>query len=304
MPTEADWPVDTAVQALADAGWQADTAEALQEALSEPNVGPVAARHWVRLSTEAGDWGCVGQLDALLERGAVGRAALEGYVQACGLHRQAGRLAECVGRYREALRGGTRAWGTVGYAYAHLEDYAAVCEWLGDWQTREGLQPWMLTNLVLALRAGGRCAEANAVSRHAVSLPRDPDATLSPRLAGIRRGSGGPRRRGAALARRHRTRRTGSDAPVHPRPGRGAGRGAECRCGKWAAFAAARRLLAAAAKSCSPLEEDARVVRVAYRGAVTRMGKDGGALARLWALWRRLRPLLPTRALTSASQGK
>ncbi|HEX5272601.1 MAG TPA: hypothetical protein VFW33_19020 [Gemmataceae bacterium] len=69
--------------------------------------------------------------------------------------------------------------------------------------------------------------------------------------------------------------------------------GVQGATGTRAAFAAARRLLAAAANSCSPLEEDARVVAVAYRAALARLGKDGGPAARLWALWRRLGPLLP-----------
>jgi hypothetical protein len=305
MKVDSDWPVDAAVQAVTDAGWsgwQADAAEALHEALTDLDAAPVAARQWVRLSIDAGDWGCAAQLDALLERGEVGRAALEGYVHSCGWHRQARRLAECVTRYRDALRGGTRTWGTVGYAYARLDDYAAVCEWLSDWQSREGVQPWMLTNLVLALRAGGRDAEANAVSRHVISLPRDADVryhrvwlaydeALAGRAAEALHSLGDIAPGG--LDHTHRFIRVLVEALAAVQEAKG----------KWTAFTAARRLLAAAAKSCSPLEEDARVVAVAYQTGLARLGKDGGLVARLWALWRQLLPLLPAPPV-ARSQGK
>jgi tetratricopeptide (TPR) repeat protein len=306
MRVDSDWPVDAAVQAVTDAGWsgwQADAAEALHEALADPDAAPSAARQWVRLSIDAGDWGCAAQLDALLGRGEVGRAALEGYVHSCGLHHQAGRLAECVTRYPDALRGGTRTWGTVGYAYARLEDYAAVCEWLSDWPSREGVQPWMLTNLVLALRAGGRDAEANAVSRHVIGLPRDTDVRYHRVWLAFDEALAG---HAAEALRSLDDIAPGGLDPTHRfvRALVEALAGVQSAPGNWAAFTAARRLLAESAKSCSPLEEDSQVVTVAYRTAVARLGSDGGTLARLWALWRRLRPLLPVRSFAVSSPGK
>ncbi len=297
IPIDSDWPVDTAVQALREAGWagwQTDAAEALSEALANANTAPVVARHWVRLSAEAGDWSCADRLDALLERGAVGREALEGYVHSCGLHRQAGRLAECVDHYRDALRDWTRTWGTVGYAYARLEDYTAVCDWLGDWRTRESVQPWMLTNLVLALRAGGRYEEANAVSRHAVDLTADRDARyhrvwLAFDDALVGRAVKGLRSLdGIAVGSLDATHRFVHALVAALADVQGAVPG-----GRGTAFAAARRRLSEAAQSCSPPAEDGQVVRAAYRAAVAHLGRDGGASGWLWALWRRLRPLLP-----------
>lgn len=300
MPQESDWPVDIAVRALSEAGWSADAAEALHEALADPKATPAAARHWVRLSTGAGDWGCARRLDALLERGDVGRAALEAYAYALGWGRQRARLAECVARYRDRLRAHTPTWGAVGYAYARLEEYAALRDWLGDWQARDGLEPWMLINLVLALRVAGRHGEANAVSRHALGLREDRDVrfhrvwlAFDEALAG--RAAEGPRSLDGTPA-------DGLD-PTHRFVCALVAALAEVQAAapgeKGPAFAAARRRLAEAAQACSPLPEDGPVVRAAYRAGVARLASDaGGPLAKLWALWRRLSPLLPAAAGT------
>ena len=44
---------------------------------------------------------------------------------------------------------------------------------MADWPGRPGVCPWMLINLVLALRGLGREADAGRVSRHALGLPAD-----------------------------------------------------------------------------------------------------------------------------------
>jgi tetratricopeptide (TPR) repeat protein len=299
MASDSDWPIDTAVGAVSESGWpgwQADAAEALTEALADPQVMPAAARHWVRLSTEAGDWSCAERLADLLARGAVGTAALKSYVEALGRSRRRGDLSECVARHREALLGEVQTWGLVGYAYARLEDYQAVCDWLQDWASRQGARPWMLMNLVFALRSAGRHAEANAVSRHALTLPADHDSdahrvwlafdeALAGRAAEGLRGLEGVATDSLDTSHRFIYGLVEVLAKVQG--------GAD---GRRAVFTAGRRRLVELAKACSPVPQNRLVVRAAYRVAVRRLGCDVGGLgARLWALWRWFGPVLPDR---------
>jgi tetratricopeptide (TPR) repeat protein len=298
MEAGSDWPVEAAVAALAHAGWagwQADAAGALGEALAEPGAVPVAARQWVRLCTDAGHWGCARRLDELLTRGPVGAAALDAYVFSLGRHRKRNLLEECVAHHREALRAHPQAWGAVGYAYARLEDYAAVCDWCHDWASRESARPWMLMNLVLSLRYRGRRIEANAVSRHTVTLGRDHCTTFHLVWLAFDEALAG--RAVEGLGCLDGIEADGLD-PTHRYVRALVAALADVQgAAPWdrrAAFAAARRRLVEAAKACSPLPEDGPVVWVAYRAAVRRLGRDAGGLTgRLWALGRRLRPVLP-----------
>src|SRR5262249_61002640 len=107
-------------------------------------------------------------------------------------------------------RADTHAWGTVGYGSAAAGDQRAAADWLADWAGRPDARPWMLINLVLALRALGRAAEANAVGRHAAGRPADhttpyhelwlaagPALAGGTAAAGQRPAGGGPPRVGA-----------------------------------------------------------------------------------------------------------
>jgi hypothetical protein len=155
----------------------------------------------------------------------------------------------------------------------------------------------MLINLVLGLRYLGLHAEAGAVSRHALTLGTDGTTNyhrtwlaFDEALAG--RAAEGLDALGDVAAKdldpTHRSVRALVAALADIQGATPAARRA--------AFAAARRRLVEAAKECSPLPEDAPVVRAAYRAAVRRLGRDaGGPAARLWSLWRQLRPILPDR---------
>jgi hypothetical protein len=61
----------------------------------------------------------------------------------------------------------------VGYAFVCAADYHQGVWWMRDWMGRKNLEPWMLTNPVVCLRALGRMNEANRVSRHALTLKED-----------------------------------------------------------------------------------------------------------------------------------
>ena len=72
-------------------------------------------------------------------------------------------------------------WALAGYALASCEAMVLTALWLRGFRKREGVEPWMLKNLSVALRARWLDGRALAVNRHALTLPAD-DATLHHRL--------------------------------------------------------------------------------------------------------------------------
>jgi hypothetical protein len=71
------------------------------------------------------------------------------------------------------LRGDVQLWGVTGYALASCGRYAEAAEWLADWRTRDGVEPWMLSNVVEAGDAQGRSGEALDAVAHALTLRYD-----------------------------------------------------------------------------------------------------------------------------------
>jgi len=63
-------------------------------------------------------------------------------------------------------------WGKVGFALASQKQHAETIQWLGDWQRRKEVEPWMLDNLLLALQQSGRDKESDDLIRAARTLPR------------------------------------------------------------------------------------------------------------------------------------
>ena len=174
MPTGvSEWPLTAANCAFREAGWGRQAEAVFAAALDRPEVLPQVATLWVEHCTARRHWRCIRQIDGLLARGEVGRRALTSYVSALGHAKARWRIAACLRRYRGVLREHTPCWGTVSFALIVLGWHRAAADWLADWPDRGDVQPWMLFNLVLALRNMGRDREANHVSRAAMKLARD-----------------------------------------------------------------------------------------------------------------------------------
>jgi hypothetical protein len=94
---------------------------------------------------------------------------------------QASRFRRFVKKTREALRTSPRLWAAVGNGYISIKDYRAAREWLADWSTRDGLEPYMLLNVVLALRACKCDDEARVAVDRGLGLPED-NATVELKL--------------------------------------------------------------------------------------------------------------------------
>jgi len=255
---EEDWPLESAFAALIGAGWAKD----IKRLLVEASAGCEVVLCYARILAKA---------------------------------RDRRRLRSCLKYYAAALREKTQYWGGAGYCLATVEDYRRTVEWMNDWSQRRDAQPWMLINLVLALRGLGDDAQANRVSQRALELPEDYTSNyhrlwlaLDEALAG-RANEARSRLKDVDTASLDGTHKyvyglvetlllvqqaTAAEQPV--------------------VFRRVRRQLAETARTMGPLKDDRLALMATYRRCVRRLAYDrGGMTALLWSWWRRLRPLLP-----------
>jgi tetratricopeptide (TPR) repeat protein len=166
-----------AAEVMDEAGWSRAVDRVFDEAIDAESSVALVGRFWVERRLNRQDHSCVDKFDKLVDRGEIGTEALIAYLDGLGNARDAGRLAAFVEKYREPLRKDTVAWGKAGWAYARINRFDQVAEWMSDWEKREKPGAWMLINLTIALRASGRDEEAARVSRHALQNAQ-PDPTM------------------------------------------------------------------------------------------------------------------------------
>lgn len=168
-----DWPLDTALRALRQAGELAEAEQVLTAALDTPPVHPAVAQHWVACWTERRAWSQARRLDKGLQQGILGGKELIMYLEALKENNQLYVLRRCLRRYRPYLVRDTALWAEVGRLLVHWGWLRSACRWLADYPTRADVAPWMLANLVLALHGLGRSAAARQASQRALALKED-----------------------------------------------------------------------------------------------------------------------------------
>lgn len=274
--------LELAVEALGEAGFARPCRDALEAAAQDPAApSPHAGAVLVALDVGAGRWHLASAfVERTLARSkepgeAARRAALE-YLDAVARHgwvEEARRLERVVG---PRLRGDVTLWGALGTALRTGGDAATTARWLEGAPRRAGVEPWILFDLAMALRALGRDAEAAAASRAALELPPD----------------GSTRAHQAWLALDRAAERVAGGAAPAPRPGGWAGlRLVEALAPALAAAVAGAALSetrAAFARALAECPELGRTpeLRRAWRRAAWRAGRAvGGLVALLWAVW-------------------
>jgi tetratricopeptide (TPR) repeat protein len=118
------------------------------------------------------------RLNQLSRAGDVGRQAVLTYLETEAEHGKKWSFRRAFRRHRTWLREQDRSWGLIGFGLVRLRAFQQAAIWLAGWKERKGVEPWMLYNLVLALQATGREAEALEAMRHALQLGQT-DSTLS-----------------------------------------------------------------------------------------------------------------------------
>jgi tetratricopeptide (TPR) repeat protein len=162
---------DRAVAIFKDAG-ELDALDALVTRLvDQPDMNPQLGRLWVERTAAKRNWFFPEKkFEVLFTRGAIGSCAAAAYLRKLARKRNSWLLPRFLRKYDTYLRADTNIWALGGYALLDLGLNHKCARWLNDWREREGVKPWMLLNLALALRDLRRHQEANAVSEHALSL--------------------------------------------------------------------------------------------------------------------------------------
>ena len=167
--------VSDAVEALDKAGMADTVGRVLGEVVAAAgDVAPAVVDVWVRRLTAAKKWKpAVVVVDRFPDDTPQYVAAAVACIEGLAAAKLAGSVTRFVARRRSSIRKHTRAWGSVGFAYMTLETAKPCVTWLADWNDRPDALPWMLVNLVTALRRLNRDDEANRAGRHAMTLADD-----------------------------------------------------------------------------------------------------------------------------------
>jgi hypothetical protein len=287
--------LEEAAEALAEAGWQRPVEEVWRKALETLTVQPQVGELWVKSWTARGDWAQAEQLAAVAERGEAGSRALVAFAVALGKAKKTAELRSLTQTYGEILRGTTRSWSSIGYAFGLADDFQGGIDWLSNWTEYADVQPVTLINLALDLRSVGRHGEAIRIHKHALILP-NPDFTtpyhevwvaIDYLLAGQTE-EGTDQLDGIdvdELDPYHRFLFDVAEAMLLMQQTAPEERGA--------AFAEAKGMLVQAVATSPESRRDPALPKT-YRRCVRRIAGDrGGFGAAVWSVWRCLRPLLP-----------
>ncbi|MGE5049840.1 MAG: tetratricopeptide repeat protein [Deltaproteobacteria bacterium] len=272
-----DWPVRSAAEVVAAAGWGRMLENVLSSALRAPVCHPEVGRAWMR-HVGARSWlpRLWRELAGLQACGPAGVRAIEEYLN--GNYRSATLF---IARRGETLRGNLALWAAAGYALTSRRRYRAASRWLADYRARSP-EPWMMLNVVASLHGDRRYADADEALEFALSLPGATDERNLRLWNGFR----------LALA--------GSVPPPEPAPAedfwvflhritRAVAASSSDAADRKAAFRESRRLvhvaLAPYFNRWLPSLHRAVLARAARRIAEAR----GGSLAALWAWSKRVR---------------
>lgn len=174
IPTDERWPLQAAIRALREAGASDRLREALLEATAGKDCNPQVGAAWARLSVDSGRWSETrADLARLVALPPLWTEAAAEYAEALGSAKRRFRLGSFARNERARLRSNVLTWAAVGSALEAVGRRAACAEWLSDWKSRKGLEPWMLSALVVSLQSEGRSPEATDAARAALSMPPD-----------------------------------------------------------------------------------------------------------------------------------
>ena len=169
-PNANPWVLATVMDAIQAANCGLRAEHVLKEAFSKEKVHPSASEMWVKLRIARGFWPTLDELRALLPLQDIGEQAFYAYIEAIERHGDTRRLLALAQEDAGWLRGPTFYWACVGRGLVTFGHFELARRWMSDWQNRQDVKPWMLLNVVEALRAVGNASEAVICSLRALEL--------------------------------------------------------------------------------------------------------------------------------------
>lgn len=174
---DIEYLFDQVVDVFKEANELAQLDALLERLIHLPNVNPQIGRLWVERCSARKFKPCKRTLDLLLEGGnSIGYTAAGAYLRALAKGNDRATLRRFLRKNEHRLRADTDTWAAAGYALLNLEMTDKCAYWFRDWETREGVQPWMLLNAAMALRDLNRQGEAHAVSQAALQINNNDSA--------------------------------------------------------------------------------------------------------------------------------
>ncbi|MBI1852984.1 MAG: tetratricopeptide repeat protein, partial [Planctomycetes bacterium] len=177
------WPCRTSIDALFDAHQVEPARAALLDSAKLPTFNATVAVVWLERLAAKKRWiECDRFVDDMSPHDVAWPRVASRYLELLVPAERGIEMRRYVRRNRERLRRYPQSWGSVGYALHQFDLDRAAVKWLSDWRSREGLQPWMLLNLVGSLRELRRLPEARRVSEAALEITPVDYATADHKL--------------------------------------------------------------------------------------------------------------------------
>lgn len=171
MPSDNEWAVAAPVEAMIHAGWRQEVAQSLATALERQDAVPEVGKQWGAVVASQKLFVHAARFVPLLERGDIGNKAIYGYIRRLQDEGQDKLVVRFAQEQGWSLRKYTFAWASIGMALVGIRRFDLAVPWQEAWRDYPEAQPWMLANVVEALRAAGREEEAREVSRVALAMP-------------------------------------------------------------------------------------------------------------------------------------
>ncbi len=284
-----------AAAAFDDENWTDEADDVLAAAVDGDDPTPAAAAIWgERLITAGKAWQVADKLKGLADRHPVaGREAVLVYAWAMAVTGQGKTAVATVQRFAELLRASDDAWGRAGATLAEAKEWGLTAAWLNDWKDRDGCEPWTLRALADSQRVSGDDDAAHATLLAAEELSDDDEEPLPPDMAAwlalnfALQGDADE-----ASDRLDTIPTTGQDDPVRLLLVlTNAVLGMKTATNKGKALREAKANIRAAADACTAAEVPPGLGRV-YQKVVDAITKDAGLLAKAWAMWQKMKPLV------------
>lgn len=174
--SSADDPrfIGEAIEADMETDWKSQAFQMIEEVLDSPDSNPNLGVFYVEHCEQKKHWEIVARkLKNFTAHNELWRRAVNAFLEALVKAGEKHRARQFVAELQQPLRAHVQTWGMTGYILFSLGDSWKAVDWMSDWQSREGLSPWMLWNLALALRKTGADIESGKVCRFAETLQPD-----------------------------------------------------------------------------------------------------------------------------------